>query len=291
MIRWLGPVIVGLTIFGLVPWLLYVGIYPTALDGHAYYVAHLGTLYGKTLGDGDGLLYAPTFSQVIEPLRWLGWDGFRTAWRLLEVGALTILTGPLVGLMLFIPPISLEINMANVHLLVALAVVLGFRWPAAWSFVLLTKVTPGTGLLWFAVRREWRSLGIALGATAAIAAISFAFAPADWLGWMRVLASDPTRPAYSYPLLDVSLFIRLPLSAALVVWGARGNHRWTVIVAVFLALPAIWEHGLAVLVGLLWPLTRRLFETIRNGKPSIGQGSWLRTANATAGDWLAAILP
>ena len=84
--RWLGPIVVGLTLFGLLPWLYYVTIYPVALDGHAYYVAQLGHLYSKGLGDGDGLLYAPTFTQVIEPLRWLGWDGFRTAWRLIEVG-------------------------------------------------------------------------------------------------------------------------------------------------------------------------------------------------------------
>ena len=47
---------------------------------------------------------------------------------------------------------------------IAAAIVIGFRWPAAWSLVLLTKITPGIGLLWFAVRREWRSLAIALGA-------------------------------------------------------------------------------------------------------------------------------
>ncbi len=49
---------------------------------------------------------------------------------------------------------------------------IGFRYPAAWSLILLTKITPGIGLLWFAVRREWRALAIALGATAAIASVS-----------------------------------------------------------------------------------------------------------------------
>ena len=63
-------------------------------------------------------------------------------------------------------PVLFEFYLGNVHLLLALAIVLGFRWPAAWAFVLLTKITPGIGLLWFAVRREWRSLAIALGATA-----------------------------------------------------------------------------------------------------------------------------
>ena len=69
-------------------------------------------------------------------------------------------------------PVSQEILIGNIHLLLAAAIVLGFRWPGTWAFVLLTKVTPGVGLLWFAVRREWRSLGIALGATAAIVAVS-----------------------------------------------------------------------------------------------------------------------
>ena len=48
----------------------------------------------------------------------------------------------------------------------------GFRYPWTWGFVLLTKVTPGVGLLWFAVRREWRALAIALGVTGAIVAVS-----------------------------------------------------------------------------------------------------------------------
>ncbi len=45
----------------------------------------------------------------------------------------------------------------------AAAIALGFRYPATWAFVLLAKVTPGIGLLWFLVRREWRNLAIALG--------------------------------------------------------------------------------------------------------------------------------
>ena len=49
---------------------------------------------------------------------------------------------------------------------------LGFRYPWTWGFVLLTKVTPGIGLLWFAVRREWRALAIALGVTGVIVAVS-----------------------------------------------------------------------------------------------------------------------
>ena len=66
-------------------------------------------------------------------------------------------------LVLAFPPVALELYHGNIHLLMAAAIVLGFRYPIGWSFLLLTKVTPGVGLVWFAVRREWRPLIIALG--------------------------------------------------------------------------------------------------------------------------------
>jgi hypothetical protein len=69
-------------------------------------------------------------------------------------------------LVLAFPPVALELYHGNIHLLLAAAIGLGLRYPWTWAFVLLTKVTPGVGLIWFAVRREWRQLGIALGVTA-----------------------------------------------------------------------------------------------------------------------------
>jgi hypothetical protein len=134
----------------------------------------------------------------------------------------------------------------------AVAIVLGFRYPAAWSFVLLTKVTPGIGLLWFAVRREWRALGIALGATAAISAVTLVFLPSQWLGWLEMLR-DSAGAQQPLPALPIPLWLRLPVAAAIVWWGARHNARWTVPVAATLALPALWIGGLAILVAC-WPL-------------------------------------
>ncbi len=34
-------------------------------------------------------------------------------------------------------------------------------------------------------------------------------------------------------------------------WGARTDRRWTVVVATTLALPTLWFHGLAMLVGVV----------------------------------------
>src|SRR3989442_1267745 len=83
------------------------------------------------------------------------------------------------------PPVAFELYHGNIRLLIAAAIALGFRYPAAWSFVLLTKVTPGVGLLWFAVRREWRRLAIALGVTAALVAVSLAFDFRLWQQWIQ----------------------------------------------------------------------------------------------------------
>jgi hypothetical protein len=140
----------------------------------------------------------------------------------------------------------------NIHLLLAAAIVLGMRYPAAWSFVLLTKVTPGIGLLWFAARREWRSLLIAFGATGLIVVATFALLPSQWLGWLEMLRDSAGTPP-PWPALPIPLWLRLPLAALLVLWGARRDARWIVPVAAAISLPALWPGGFAILAAC-WPL-------------------------------------
>ena len=108
-------------------------------------------------------------------LKALPWEAFLAAWTVILLLAVRYLVGPRLWAVA-IAFAAFELLGGNIHLLLAVAIVAGFRWPAAWAFVLLTKVTPGVGLLWFAVRREWRSLGIALGATAVVAVASWAIA-------------------------------------------------------------------------------------------------------------------
>ena len=123
---------------------------------------------------------------------------------------------------------------------------LGFRYPVAWVFVLVTKVTPGVGLLWFAVRREWRNLAIALGVTAAIVAVSLAVDFPLWQQWIQrdLLVSFATPP--SQPQLAIPLLLRLPAAAALVIWGARTNRKWTVPVGAAFAMPVLWISAFSV---------------------------------------------
>ncbi len=154
--------------------------------------------------------------------------------------------------LLAFPPVALELYHGNIHLLMAAAVVLSFRYPAAWWFVLLTKVTPGVGLLWFAVRREWRSLSIAVGGAAALVAVSLIVDPGAWRGWLdSVSATAGGSPLHQFSV-PIPLPIRLALAAAVVVWGARTDRRWTVPVAATLGLPVLWPSGIAILAALPW---------------------------------------
>ena len=236
-------------------------------DARPYWATVLAHPYDdSTVGAFGAYLYSPVFLQLIAPLRALSWLGFMGAWETILLLATAGLAGPTllapIGLLL-VP----ELLGGNITVLLALAIVAGFRWPASWSFVLLTKVTPGIGLLWFAVRREWRNLGIALGATLAVIAVSFVVLPDAWRHWVDVLAAGPST-AVSSGSIPIPLLVRLPVAAILLVWGARTNRRWVVPVACLLALPVIWYGSLAMLVGVV-PLIR---PALAARWPSLGVG-------------------
>jgi hypothetical protein len=253
----LSPVELGgwLTAGGM--WLLLVSlatplgrVFRTGQEAFCYWVASLHAPYA--LSDWTqpvAYVYSPAFLQLIAPLAVLPWLGFFSAWTALLLLAIRFLTGPRLfaaGVLLA----ALELVGGNISLFIASAMVVGFRWPAAWAFVLLTKVTPGIGLLWFVVRREWRPLGIALGATALVVAFSAAIMPGAWLEWLdllvRLAGRDGTCAAVPIPFL-----VRLPIAVVVVVWGARTDRRWTVPVAGMIALPALWYGSLTMLLAVV----------------------------------------
>jgi hypothetical protein len=117
-------------------------------------------------------------------------------------------------------------------------------------------VTPGIGLLWFAVRREWGSLWIALAATATVVLVSTLVAPAAWREWFAVLVQNAGSPVTSGSL-PVPPLVRFPIALALIVWGARTDRRWVLPIAALLSLPVIWYGSLSLLVATI-PLSGRL---------------------------------
>jgi hypothetical protein len=237
-------------------WLLSARSGFTETDSQAYWGFDLGSLYaGVHLGDQGAFLYSPLVAQLFAPLSLLPYSVFYALLAAANMGALVyLLDVELAAVSLFALPVSNEIARGNIHLLLAAAIVLGFRYPASWAAVLLTKVTPGIGLLWFAFRKEWRPLVIAFGVAAALVLVSYVFAPELWRAWVTMLLSnsDATRPN---SVLEVPVLPRLAVAAALLVIGARWNKPAIVPVAALLALPAIWVNSLSMLVAVI-PLWR-----------------------------------
>ena len=238
---------------------------PTILNGfgfdaRAYWGFPRDQLYaGPGTANGYGIYrYSPAFVPLMELFTLVPWPVFAIAWAVLLSGIYLWLTGRSWLPLLAFPPVIFEIYIGNVHLLIAAAIVLGFRYPQAWAFVLLSKLTPGVGLIWFAVRREWRSLAIALGAAAAIAAVGVVFAPGAWADWLRSL--QETGPSVGPNLVPIPLAIRLVAAAVIVTFGALTNRRWTVVVAATLGLPTLWTHGFVVLVAIV---------ALRRGMPEV----------------------
>ena len=235
----------------------------SGMDARCYWAPDLANPYlHSNWTDQIAYPYSPAFLQILQPIRLLPWQVFMAIWAAILMAAMVYLTGPrliLLGLAFFG---LMEIWGGNIELLVALAIVLGFRWPATWSFVLLTKITPGVGLLWFAVRREWRSLAIAFGATAAVVAVSAVLAPDAWGRWMEVLQANAGKNG-TWAAVPVPFVVRFPFALVLVVWGARTNRRWSVPVSSMLALPALWYGGLSIMIATLPLLGARSWGDLR----------------------------
>jgi glycosyl transferase family 87 len=246
-------------------------------DAFAYWSIDLSNLYGRSYGNTSGLgafRYTPPVGQAFSVLDVLPWEVFFGLYFLAMVGVLYWASGrrPLVTLALVaLPPVALELYHGNVHLFMAAAIVVGFRFPAAWAFVILAKVTPGIGALWFVFRREWRSaITIAL-ATGGIALASYLVAPHLWTEYLSAMRDNISfRPIDGYPF-DVPQVIRIPLAILLVWWGARTDRRWTVPVAATIALPLIWWHGLSMLVAIL-PILREDRARAASEAPAAGTG-------------------
>jgi hypothetical protein len=232
-----------------------LGIHPWATplyDMWAYWSTRFGLDYATAVpGQTGAYIYSPAFAHVIAPIAALPWTVFAAAWTALLGLAMWWLGGRWALPLALVPPVALSLAIGQIDVLIAAAVVIGFRWPAVWAFPILTKVTPGIGLLWFAARREWRSLGIALAATAVIASVSMVIDPAAWLGWLAMIArlDFPSSPVLTY--LPVPIWIRLPLVAALIVWGARTDRRWVMPIAACLSLPTVFLNSPAVLLGIV----------------------------------------
>jgi hypothetical protein len=224
---------------GIHPW-TFVGI-----DARAYYRVDLAHPYtSSVVGEHSTYLYSPAFAQVLSPSYILPFEAFFALWTVASIAVLYWLVRPWPwALLILFLPWTYELFVGQVHLFIAAVIVLGFRYPALWAFNLLTKVTPGIGLLWFLARREWRPLAIALVTTGAVALASFVLAPTAWFDWVTFLRGSTGSGELLYP--------RLIISAAIAVAGGLTGRRWTVPIAVWLALPVVWIESWVILLAII----------------------------------------
>ena len=218
-------------------------------DARTYWSAPLDNPYpGPQLGLPGAYLYPPPFIQVLSPLRLLPFEIFHAAWALIGAAALVFLVGP-VGAALaitFLPFVFRDLLVGNIHLMLAAAIVLGLRQPAVWAFPILTKITPGAGILWFVARREWRHAATAVGVAAIVAAVSFAIGPDLWFAWLERMRGDTGTAGGTYLLV---LVVRVGVAALLVVVAGLSGRAWLIPIAVLVSLPILWPDSLAILLA------------------------------------------
>ena len=221
-------------------------------DRLAYWSTVAQPLYQHAEFTKYDFLYSPVVAQMLYPLSRLPWLVFWELFAVVGVANFAWLLAPLgwtFGLPLFLAVLPVAIH-GNLEWLMALVVVLGFRYPAVWAMPLLTKVSPGVGLLWFAVRREWRALAIALAFTTAATGLSFMFAPGLWFDWLGMLWENAHTHGDGWSMLPIPLLWRGVLGAVVIAWGARENRRWTLLVGVMLARPDLLPAELSMLATL-----------------------------------------
>ncbi|MCU0484406.1 MAG: DUF2029 domain-containing protein, partial [Chloroflexi bacterium] len=230
-------------------WYLVAGGNPA--DAATYYGIDMNDMYGGwQLGASDAYQYAPVFAQVTRPLRQLPFEVFVALIRGLSLIALVALAGPFTAVVLFLPPVAAEINAANINLLLAAAIAAGLRYPATWAAVVLTKVTPAVGLLWFVPQRRWRALGTALGTTAAVAGISFVIAPEQWLAWFDLLVSNRGTSTATFPYF-LELWVRLPIAIGIALAAGLWGRWWPVAIASTIAAPVLYFPAQSIATGAL----------------------------------------
>lgn len=207
--------------------------------------------------------YPPPLAQVLAPLTLLFEERiFTTAWTVLLIGCLWWLSGrrPLVAIALvaFIP-VAVELWYRNVHLLLAVLIVLALR-RAPWLFAVAAaiKAAPAIGIVYLAVRGRWRDALVASAVGAAMLAVSVVLAPDLWRSFVEtVLVTGPTMGA---SVVDVPFPVRAGAGLVLAVVAGRIRPRWgepLLVLAIVIANPTLWATVFSMLVAVLPLLTTR----------------------------------
>lgn len=185
--------------------------------------------------------YSPHFLWATAPLRALPFEAFMAVWAGLHVVAVAWLA-PWAMILAFD-----DVIRGNINCFLAVGVVLAVRGHAwTWPATLLTKVTPGVGILHHVGRRDWRAVAIAVGTTLLLVVVGALVDPGLWSGWLESLRAGTE----NYQTIDVlaPLPLRLVIGAALCLASARWV--WLLPIGMIVAMPGLWPSSFALLASI-----------------------------------------
>jgi hypothetical protein len=227
-----------------------------------------GSMYDPTATPGDasfGYWYPPPLAQALAPFTTLiSADAFSVLWTALLLACLWWIGGRdiLVALALIaFLPVAVELRVRNVHLLLAVLVVLALRrsW-AFWIPATAIMVAPILGVVYLASARRWREALCVAGLGLVVLLGSALLAPAAWQDFLSLVIPQAGSSVAS--IVPVPFPVRLAVGAGLAVVAGqlalRGRERAgeiTLVVALVAANPTLWVTALSLLIAIV-PLWR-----------------------------------
>lgn len=246
-------------------------------DEHASWLAGARLIAGGQLYDPAAApntpfayWYPPPLAQLMAPLTTvLSADAFSALWTVLLLACLWWLGGRniLVGLALIaFLPVAVELRVRNVHLLMAVLVVLALRrsW-AFWVPAAAIKITPVLGVAYLAAAGRWRDSVKVAVLGLAVLGMSVAIGPGAWREFLDVVGARAGADGGSW--LPIPFALRFGVGAALAVVAGRIAARDAargastrvgevlLVVALTVANPTLWATALSLLIAIV-PLWR-----------------------------------
>jgi Protein of unknown function (DUF2029). len=201
--------------------------------------------------------YPPPVAQILGPITLLVPAlAYCVIYRGLMLLALWDLAGrrmlKMLALLAFVP-VAVAVRIENVELFMAIGIVLGLRrWP--WLFTIggLIKVSPGLGIVYLALQRRWREVGVSVLVGAAIAGVSFVLAPDLWRAWLDAITGRADMIGNS--IVPVPYSVRAITGFVLaIVAGSLGRRRGELLLVagITIANPGLSLQGFAVLAAAI----------------------------------------
>ena len=263
---WLpAPGLLVLSTIGAI-FLLVVAVYrwPVPADELSYYNGARRLIDGLPLYDPTATSvtpyayrYPPPLAQFLVPFALVMSPGVFTAtWTVMLMGCLYWLAGRDIWVMLALiafPPVAVELWYRNVHLVLAVLLVLGIRrWSGFYAIGAAIKFAPGLGIVYLGVRRHWREAGIGIVVGLTILLVSYGLDPGAWAQFKEITLARSA--------LDESGFVGIPYAVRFLVGcgfvvvaallTSRRAGEALLVVAVTIALPTLWFTALSTLSAL-----------------------------------------